>query len=312
MTAAERTVWRRIERRVRAMTPEMSAAVMQAFDRVRAEMVPSEVAAAIARGGSQALFDEVLTRAVLASAYAPVQDVLRENVVESVQFFGRVLPFGQKVTSAIRFDYLNPRVIDAVRQLELGVLKNVNTNVVDTIRIAVEAGLRAGLSSPAIAKDLRPLVGVGPRQLQQVLNLRDAMLGQNGRTLSDYTMRNQRFDAAVKNGTLTDAQLSKALASYTNRIASQNANSIAGTAARDSQKLAQRLSWVDALGQGIGDGEQLVHEWITVGDDRVRDEHQHDGEVQPWDQPYSTGQMVPGEGDYNCRCVERFYIIRAA
>jgi hypothetical protein len=190
----------------------------------------------------------------------------------------------------------------------------VNTNVVETIRLAVESGLRAGLSSPAIAKDLRPLVGVGPKQLDRVVNLRDAMLGQNGRTLSDYTMRDKRFDAAVRNGTLTEAQMSRALTSYTNAIASQNANSIAGTAARDSQKLAQRLSWIDAMGQGTtGDGELLVHEWITVGDDRVRDEHAaHANEVQPWDQPYSSGQMVPGEGDWNCRCVERFYIVRAA
>lgn len=312
MTAAERTVWRRIERRVRAMQPEMSEAVLTAFANVRAEMAPAEVAAAIARGGSQALFDEILTRATLATAYKPVQDALRSNVVESVQFYGRVLPFGKSVTSAIRFDFLNPRVIDAVRQLELSVLSNVNTNVVDTMRLAVEAGLRQGLSSPAVAQSLRPLVGIGPRQLDTVLNLRDAMLGVNGRTLSDYTMRDKRFDAAVKNGTLTDAQLSKALASYTNARVGQNANAIAATAARDSQKLAQRLSWVDAMGEGVGDGEMLVHEWITVGDDRVRDEHQHDGEVQPWDQPYSTGQMVPGEGDWGCRCVERFYIIRAA
>ena len=31
-------------------------------------------------------------------------------------------------------------------------------------------------------------------------------------------------------------------------------------------------------------------------------------EVAQFDQPYSNGQMVPGDDEYNCRCVESFYV----
>jgi hypothetical protein len=31
----------------------------------------------------------------------------------------------------------------------------------------------------------------------------------------------------------------------------------------------------------------------------------------PADQPYSNGQMVPGEDEYNCRCISAFFLVRA-
>ncbi len=44
-----------------------------------------------------------------------------------------------------------------------------------------------------------------------------------------------------------------------------------------------------------------------------RDEHvPMNGETVPYDQPYSNGQMIPGEGDYNCGCLSRYHLQRVA
>ena len=46
--------------------------------------------------------------------------------------------------------------------------------------------------------------------------------------------------------------------------------------------------------------------WINAGDDRVRDEHQINGEIQHRDDLFSNGQLFPGDGPAhlvcNCRC----------
>jgi len=39
-------------------------------------------------------------------------------------------------------------------------------------------------------------------------------------------------------------------------------------------------------------------------DSRERDSHiAMEGDTVPWDQLYSNGQMIPGDTEYNCRCV---------
>lgn len=48
-------------------------------------------------------------------------------------------------------------------------------------------------------------------------------------------------------------------------------------------------------------------QYITSRDDRVRDEHAAmDGEIRDFDEPYSSGEMYPGESSINCRCVESY------
>lgn len=54
-------------------------------------------------------------------------------------------------------------------------------------------------------------------------------------------------------------------------------------------------------------GVVKTKKWLTSRDDRVRDEHiPMDGEEQPLDKPYSTGEMYPGEVAIMCRCVETY------
>ena len=54
-------------------------------------------------------------------------------------------------------------------------------------------------------------------------------------------------------------------------------------------------------------GVVKTKKWLTSRDDRVRDEHvAMDGEEQPLDRAYSTGEMYPGEEAIMCRCAESY------
>jgi hypothetical protein len=96
---------------------------------------------------------------------------------------------------------------------------------------------------------------------------------------------------------------------YRKRMEAFNAETQARTAALDAQRLGQRLSWQDAIDRGIVKTDELYRTWVSVGDDRVRPEHvEMDGEEQPYEQPYSNGETVPGESTYNCRCIEKYTV----
>ena len=159
-----------------------------------------------------------------------------------------------------------------------------------------------------IARDLRTVVGLGPAQLQQVDNFRDALLGQNGRSITGYTLRDKRFDRTILKGDLTPQQVDKMVEAYTRKRVAQNAESVARTATLDAQKLGQHLAMDDAVKKGVYDPNRLVKTWRGVMDSRERPEHvAMEGETVPYDQAYSTGEITPGSSTYNCRCISIYH-----
>src|ERR1039458_2713073 len=110
----------------------------------------------------------------------------------------------------VMFNHLNPVVLDALRALDTKVIEALKTDVRDAVRYYVQAGLKEGASVSSIASGLRDFIGLGPTQVQETLNFRDALLGQNGRSIADYSLRNSIVDRLIKNnGALTPAQVDK-------------------------------------------------------------------------------------------------------
>jgi len=159
---------------------------------------------------------------------------------------------------------------------------------------------------------LRDVLGLAPSQAQEVQNFRDALLGQNGRSWTDYTLRDRRFDGTLKRllgadgKGLSAEQVDKMVSAYTKRRIAQNAETVARTAMLDSYKVGQQLAVTDAIEKGVYDPNELTRMWIGVMDSRERDSHvEMEHEVALWGQPYSNGQMYPGQGEWGCRCLER-------
>lgn len=292
MSPRDRALWMRFQRRANSLAPALRKELLDAFQAIRDALTDEQVTSLIEQGR----FDAIVDDALLDRSLRP----LREKLVESVQrgFKATVpdLPKAGRVDGqmAVGFDTLNPRNIDAVRQLDSRVVNTLKEEVRDVARAYVENGLRDGKSAKAIGRELRQVIGMSPRQAENAAKYE------------------AKLRALVKHP-LTDAQIEKKVAAYTKRAVAQNAEVNARTATLDSLKLGQHLSWQDAIDQGIVKREDLWKRWTTVGDDRVRDEHvAMNGEEVPFSNFYSNGEDVPGQSTFNCRCISRYFIKRAA
>lgn len=310
MSPAALNLWQRVMRRALADTPGLLADIIAAFDVIRASLSDQDIADAMKSGAMDELVSRIIANAVLNTAFQPVKNRLRESIVRAVPTYARNLPVPPAAARdiGIAFDYLSPNVVPAIRGLETTVLTNLESGIRETVRAFVENGLRDGASQATVARNLRPMIGLGRSQLQEVENFRDALLGRNGRTITDYTLRDRRFDAAIRKGNLTPADIEKQVARYRDRRIAQNAQTIAHTAALDAQKLANRLAWQQAIDHGSIDGSKSRKTWIGVMDTRERPEHvAMEKQTVAFHEPFSNGEMIPGASTYNCRCIARYW-----
>jgi Phage Mu protein F like protein len=296
------------------------------------------VVAELVRGGHVSeTVNAILSDASMDSAAA----VVRAQVLGSVQVGAQkaLLDVGmagvERGTVSIAFNVLDPRVVSAVQKLDTKVIADLRKNVVTVVRKEAEAAIRLGVGPRAVAARMRSVVGLGPTQWEQVANYRKALEEGNVMRAERYIRRDARFDSplgkamkeAKKEGrkltqaemaevksrmveyqkTLTPAKIDKMVEAYTNRRIGLNAESVARTATMDAMKEGQHLAVQQAIDIGAMDGALLQKTWVTVGDDRVRDEHvEMAGETVGWDEPYSNFEFIPGESTYGCRCLSHY------
>lgn len=310
MSPADRALWLRVNRRAAALQPEVGKALLDAWRIVRAGLSDLELTHLIVSGR----LDQIIDDALLNRAFIPLRDKLQHAVEKGFQSTVIELPKAGKVDGAVAvaFDTLSPKVIEAVRKLDTRVINTLKDEVRETVRAYVENGLRDGRSPAVVARELRGVIGLSPSQLQQVENFRDALEGKPGRDVTNYTLRNRALDRLIAKGPLTQEQIDRYTEQYNRKRIAQNAATNAKTATLDSYKLGQKLSWQEARDKGLVNGT-LMKSWITVGDDRVRPEHQEmQGETVPFDNTYSNGDDIPGESTFNCRCLNRVFVKKAA
>lgn len=314
MTPAERRYWIAAQRRVADMSPELASAVLRGFQLIREQLSDAQISHMLATGGIELVMQKALTVQVLDQAFWPVRERIRQSLGEGVRYYARQIPKPRGVQSiSVKFDILNPRVIDAVRSLETRVITTLQDNVRETVRAFVENGLRDGVGPRTVARDLQKIVGLSPNQERAVANFR-RMLETGDRKALTKKLRDRRFDKTLrkalgKDGTgLTKEQIDKMAAAQHKRMIAHNAKTIARTTMGDSQKLAQRLAMEDAIEQGYYTREKMKKRWVAIPDSRTRDEHREmNGETVHFDEPFSNGQMIPGESEYNCRCTVRYF-----
>src|SRR3990167_7128497 len=315
MTAAER-FWLRVHRRMTGLQPDMAAALLRSFALVRESLSPTQLAAFIARGDVDGVLRLAFGAPIFDRAFLPFREQLRRTTERGFRSTLADLPKAGKIDGAlaVTFNYLSPDVVTAIRALDTRVLTALKDDVRETVRAFSENGLRDGRAPRAVAREIRDLIGLGKTQLQEVQNFRDALLGKEGRSIQEYTLRNRTVDRLLKKGPLTAEQVDRYTEAYRKARLTQNAATISRTATLDSYRLGQHLSWKAAQENGvIPEGYQLMKEWMQLDRPTKRDEHiPLNGEVVPFDQPYSNGSMVPGDdGSYNCGCLSRVFVARA-
>lgn len=305
MTPAEARLFRRTQRYAAALRPDMAAAVLASFQRIRDALGDTALTRAIEFGQSDQIFAEILTLAVVVRAFLPVREQLRR--VTSVGFSSTTPDIPRLASNrvGIAFDVLNPRVLDAVRAMEVRVMTTLEQSVREVVRQRVEHGLIAGQSPRAIATTLRDVVGLAPNQAQAVRHYEQAL--REGTSVARYTLRDQRL---AQSGDLTEAQIMRATEAYRTKMRAFNAETNARTATLNAFKLGQHLAWQDAIDHGVVAADRVRRLWVGIMDTRERPEHvAMEGDMTTMDQPFSNGDMIPGESTFGCRCVSRYSLV---
>ena len=289
LSAADYLEWERARRRAARLQPDLSRAVLLAFDLIKQNVDETDLHDIIEAHALDRLVADVAVGGAFSvlvdRAFVAVSLRLRETVQKAFTAAVRDLPDAGRVNGVvgIAFDYLSPNVVQAVRTLDTQVVQGLGDDVKEVVKAAIENGLLNGDAPATIARELRAVIGLSPTQMENVI----------------------KYEAKLEaDATLSDATIARMVATYTRRAIALNTETITRTASLQAMKLGQDLAWKEAADKGIVDMGQLNKTWKGVMDDRERDSHViMEGETVPYDQPYSNGQMIPGEDEYNCRCI---------
>lgn len=317
MTVAERQFVARLQRRAASVGPELAARELQAYDLIRQSLSEAELVRAIQSGQLDRLIGEVLDDRNLEPSIAKLRARVDQTLLDAVRseaMAGLPSPLRPKA-----FGVLNPLIIDAAEKLDTRVIQGLRDEIRETVRQAATAGLQEGVHPRAVARRVRDAIGLAPNQERAVANFR-RMLEEGDEEALTRLLRDRRFDRTLRRAFdgdgLSAEQVDRMTGAYRKRFIAHNAETHARTIALDAQKLGQQLSWEDAIRRGVVNAEDLVDTWVAVGgphgDGRNRPEHlaMH-GEQVAFGSPFSNGQVIPGETEYNCRCLRRT-MVRAA
>lgn len=318
MTEQQRQAIERARTRIARLQPELLTAVLIAFRAITNELTEGELARLIGIGAIGRILTELLSDVALDRATMPVRLAVRQTVATAFRWNVPYLPKGGKVNgrTAVVFDALRPRVIEAMRTLETRVITTLHQDVRDAVRQAFARGIEARQDRRAVARSIRSVVGLSARGEQAVANFR-RMLETGDRAALARLLRDARFDRTLDkalgaDGTgLSAAQVDTMVNAYRRRSVAAYAETISRTATRDAYKLATRESWESAIDRGIVPGDSVRKRWLHLDEqDNPRPHHAAmQGETVPIDARYSNGDAYAGEHDpWNCHCLDIFMI----
>lgn len=321
MTPLERAAILRAQSRIAGFQPDTTARLLRAWQIIRDSLDETEIARLLESGAIDKLLADMISEPDLDRAFLSFRQELRSTIVSSFNLSIRDTPKAGKIdgVTAVAFDHLSPKVIDAIRTLESDAINTLKGDVKEVTRAFLENGLRDGKSPTAIARQLRTVIGMAPNQEAAVRNF-ERMLRAGDREALTRALRNKRFDGTVTKAFagegLTEKQIDTMSAAYKRKMIANNANVNATTHTRSAYKLGQQLSWLDAQEKGVvPEGFQAAKTWVHMDPQpNPRPEHQAmDGETVPAGQNYSNGDSYAGEGDpFNCHCLDRYSVRRIA
>jgi hypothetical protein len=325
MTPSDDLLLARLRRQLPQMTEELGAAYLKTFRAISRLLTPAELDKAMSDGTLNRLVVELLRDDVLDPELAPLRALLGQVGLEAARQQARLLPAG--IQSA--FNVLNPRTIEAARTLQTAVIESLKADIRESVRVTVAEGLQAGVNPRVVARRAFDNVGLPPNYARAVETFRTQLetgdraalrrvlargvatrpdgstfatqAHAGGRGLTDLQLAT--LERKLGRQALTPREIDTLTTAYRKRLEGWHADTIARTAAIDAQRLGQHAAWQDAIDRGIVDATRVWKRWRTVGDSRVRDEHRDmDGTEVRFNEAFPTGEILPGENTFNCRC----------
>lgn len=332
MSPAERAFVSRLRRRASAMAPETARRYLEAYRLIREVLPEAELARAIATGQLESLLAEVIEGEASDPVFRRLRLRLDEVLIDVARAETGQMPSFLRVGI---FDTLNPAVVTAAREFDASALATLRAEVADLIRQEAVAGIEAGLNPRTVARKVRGTIGLSPQQAAWVRNFREELERGDRAALRRVLAKGQirtpdgsriirpghasgegltkaqmaTLDRLLGTGPIPQAQIDAMVSAYEKRLLALNVEAHTKTQMLQAQKLGQRASWEDAIARGVVPREALKRRWLTTLDGRERPEHHAmNGETVGFDERFSNGQLVPGEDEYNCRCLSRVFV----
>lgn len=332
MSPTERAYVARLKRRALAMSEETARRYLEAYRLIRDMLSESELARALESGNLDRLISELASDQTLDPAVARLRRRLDQVLLDVAESEANTLPNRFRAT----FDILNPRVIEAARAFDGAAIERLVGDVRETILQEAIAGLEAGHNPRKVARRIKGTVGLSKQQAQWVANFEQELLTGDPKALGRMLGKNQlrqpdgtiitrsghasgegltkaqiaRIERVIASGQTIPADQAKAMAeAYRKRLVALNVEAHTKTQMLQAQKQGQRLAWEDAIARGVVPRHALKRRWLTTLDGRERPEHHAlNGTVVGFDETFPNGQLIPGEDEYNCRCLARTYV----
>jgi hypothetical protein len=304
----------RVRRRILGLEPGILNALVRGYTILTASLSLVELARIFSSGRLELLFAGPLSRPSLDKAFTPLRVRLRTVVERGIELATNDLPSRRgMLRSQGGVDLLEPRTLQAIQTLTGDAIQQIENNVRDSVRQAATAARQENLPATAIAEVVRDAVSLTAPGELAVRNLRAALQnGQVAKALS-YTLRDTRHDKLIQRlkdpnaPRLTATQIETIVDGYKRGRTAHERAVASSDATFAAYKQSQILAWQTAIENGVIDAGSLYRQWITMEDSKVRPAHRAmHGQTVPVGKPYSTGQQFAGEGDYGCRCIDRF------
>lgn len=330
MTAQERAYRARLERRAGTLAPDLAQAQLRAYDMIRRALTERETAEAIRSGRMDELMSQILSDRA-GGPFARLKSRLDAGILDATEREIAAMPTRFRT----EFDRIAPWVLESVRVADSRMMDTLSDQTRETVRVVVQQGMAAGKNPRVIARELPAHIGLAPNQVKAIENFRreletgdraalQRMLGRGVlRTEEGDIIRRGAhaggeglsgrdlgiLDRQLGEEPLSPEQIDRMVKHYGQRLERWNVESNARTMALDANKRASDLAWEDAVEKGVVERTALRKTWTTAGDERVRPEHRAmQGETVGFDESYSNGQKIPGETDWNCRCLSRISV----
>lgn len=244
---------------------QLSRSFTRAIRGISDDIAVNKLRDAIGRGDYQAALDAVDiedaafddVRRLMLQAYA-------ESAVDEVT--------GRKWPVPVRYNSVSPYAERYAREVVGNKITIITNDMRDAVRWTIGDGIAFGRSNQRIALDIAGrlgaggsriggIVGLNRMQAQWVANARRYLESGDVASYLAMTRRDKRFDAIVKRGNLTPAQIAKITERYADRLLQTRALTIARTERGAAVNNGMIDAWRQAADKIGWPHASLVKEW---------------------------------------------------
>jgi len=264
---------------------------------------------------NQGRFEEAI--ALAGSIPVVLASAINDTVVTAGQNTAKQIA---KVTKLeIRFDQTNDRAVNLMRNNRFRLIREFTDGQRNATRAALIDGLQRGLNPRDQARAFRGSIGLTERQMGYVHNYRK-LLENNSSDSLQRRLRDRRFDTTVRRSIdtdtpLTKTQINKMVGRYQERFIKHRSEVIARTESLSAINEANDEAFQQSFDEGILNSDELINEWLTARDSRVRESHNGmNGQQRKEGEPFisDAGNLLRYPGDRNapgaetihCRCTK--------